>query len=66
MLDIVITWTPEKKEKAIKKLTQYFEQHGLGEMIMQSDNALLGAPELLSDIADEILKENEGIKFKYD
>lgn len=56
-----ITWTPDKIEKAIEKLTYYFEVHGVGEVIMQCDDALIEAPELLADIADDILKEGEGI-----
>jgi hypothetical protein len=56
-----IIWTPEKKERAIEKLTKYFEKHGPGECIMQNDDALIEAPDLLSDIADEILIEREGI-----
>ncbi len=56
-----ITWTEEKKEKAIQKLTGYFEKHGIGESICQSDDALIEAPDLLTDIADEILIDGEGI-----
>jgi hypothetical protein len=59
-----VEWTDEKKEKAIEKLTAYFEKHGVGECIMQSDDALIEAPDLLSDIADEILVEGEGIKWQ--
>lgn len=59
-----IVWTEEKKELAIQKLTTFFEKHGVGEMIMQSDDALIEAPDLLSDIADEILIEKEGIIFE--
>jgi hypothetical protein len=61
-----INWTEEKKQKAIEMLTKYFEKHGIGEMIMQNDEALIQAPELLSDIADEVLIENEGIVFNYE
>lgn len=60
---IKVNWTPEKKEAAIQKLTEYFEKHGIGEMIMQDDDALIEAPEVLSDIADDILIDNEGIIF---
>jgi hypothetical protein len=60
---IKVNWTPEKKEAAIEKLTKYFEKHGIGEMIMQDDDALIEAPEVLSDIADDILIDNEGIMF---
>jgi len=57
-----ITWTPEKKEHAIEILTNYFEKYGIGECIMQGDNAQIEAPELLADIADCVLGE-DGIKF---
>lgn len=59
-----VNWTPEKKEAAIEKLTKYFEKYGCGECIMQSDNALIEAPEVLSDIADDILKEKEGLVYE--
>ena len=60
---IKVIWTQEKKEAAIEKLTTYFESHGIGEMIMQDDNSLIEAPEVLADIADDILIDNEGIIF---
>jgi hypothetical protein len=59
-----IIWSEKKKEQAIEKLTKYFEKYGVGEMIMQNDDALIEAPEVLSDIADDILIENEGIIFE--
>lgn len=58
-----VNWTEEKKEKAINVLTKYFEEHGVGECIMQSDNAIISAPDVLSEIADTILIEGEGILF---
>jgi hypothetical protein len=58
---IQVTWTEEKKEKAIEMLTKYFEKHGIGECIMQSDSAIIEAPEMLSIIADDILIDGEGI-----
>jgi len=58
-----IKWTEEKKEKAIEMLTKYFEKHGVGECIMQNDDAIIYAPELLSDIADDVLIDGEGIIF---
>ncbi len=61
-----IIWTEAKKELAIKKLTEYFEKYGFGECIMQSDNALIEAPEVMSIIADTILIEGEGILYTYD
>ncbi len=60
---IKVIWTQGKKEAAIEKLTTYFESHGIGEMIMQDDNSLIEAPEVLADIADDILIDNEGIIF---
>ncbi len=56
-----IIWTTEKQVKAINILTKYFEKHGVGEFIQQSDDALIGAPDVMAQIADEILKEDEGI-----
>jgi hypothetical protein len=58
-----INWTEEKKNKAISLLTKYFEKHGSGECIMQSDDAIIYAPELLSEIADDVLIEGDGIKW---
>ena len=58
-----INWTEEKKQKAIKMLTKYFENYGVGECIMQSDDAIIYAPDLLSKIADDILVEGEGIRY---
>jgi len=58
-----INWTEEKKDIAINMLTKYFEEHGIGECIMQSDNAIISAPDLLSDIADKVLIDGEGIIF---
>ena len=63
-MNLEIKWTPEKKEAAIEKLTEYFKRHGIGEMIMQDDDALIEAPDLLADIADDILIEGEGIIFE--
>lgn len=62
-MSIRVVWTQEKKDKAIEKLTEYFEKYGIGEMIMQDDDALIEAPEVLADIADEILIYREGIIF---
>ena len=61
-----VIWTPEKKEAAIEKLTKYFEEHGIGEMIMQDDDALIEAPEVLADIADDVLIDGEGIIFEWE
>ena len=58
-----IIWTEEKKEQALEKITKYLKAHGIGECIMQSDNAIIEAPEVFVDIADNVLKYKEGIKF---
>jgi len=56
-----VNWTTEKKELAIEKITEFLEKHGIGECIQQSDDALIEAPDIFSDIADNILLEGEGI-----
>ena len=50
--------TPEMAEKVFKKLIDwYFEQESfMGECIMQCDNSIIEAPEVLSEIADDIIK----------
>ena len=63
---IQVTWTQEKKEKAIEMLTGYFEKYGTGESIMQGDDALIEAPELLASIADDVLIDGIGIIYKED
>lgn len=62
-MSIRVVWTQEKKDKAIEKLTEYFKKYGIGEMIMQNDDALIEAPEVLAEIADDILIDREGIMF---
>jgi hypothetical protein len=49
-------WTNEKIMTTIQMLTDYFERFGPGEVIMQSDDGQLLAPELLADIADDVLQ----------
>ena len=63
---IHVIWTDAKKEAAIEKLTEYFSKYSVGECIMQSDDALIEAPELLADIADKILIDNVGIIYEED
>jgi hypothetical protein len=65
-MSVKVIWTQEKKDKAIEKLTKYFEEYGIGESIMQDDDALIEAPEVLADIADEILIYREGIIYEDD
>ncbi len=60
--DWEIVWTEEKKKKVLEKITSYLERYGIGECIMQSDNAIIEAPEVFAEIADNILKYEEGIK----
>jgi len=60
---IQVNWTQEKKDRVLERLTQYFEKYGIGETIMQSDNAIIEAPEILSSIADDILIDGEGIVY---
>lgn len=47
-----INWTPALKKRAIQEITDYLLVHGTGECIMQSDDAIIEAPEVLSNIAD--------------
>ena len=53
-----IEWTPEKKEATIKAIEQWIIEHDAssGEHIMQSDGCIISAPELLSDLVDDIIK----------
>jgi len=59
-----IIWTEEKKQQAIDKITAYLEKYGVGEGIYQSDSAQISAPEILADIADDILIDGEGIIYE--
>jgi hypothetical protein len=56
-----IIWTEEKKEAALKKISEYLEKYGPGECICQGDDAIIEAPSVMADIADEILIEGEGL-----
>lgn len=56
----VIKWTEQAKSKVLELLTEYFQKHGYGESIMQSDAGQVNGLELLCTIADDILGE-EGI-----
>ncbi len=44
-------------------LTEYFKKHGIGESIAQGDTAQIEAIELTCNIADDVLKDGEGIIF---
>lgn len=51
--------SPEMHKKVFDHLIEnYFKKHGsyCGESIMQSDDPQIYAPELLSEIADDIIK----------
>lgn len=61
-----VVWTDEKKEMAIEKITDFIERYGVGECIMQNDDAIIESPGILADIADEILIEGEGIFYNED
>lgn len=57
-MSLKINWTPEKKEDVIRAIEYWLLKHdaGAGEVIMQSDDCIITAPELLSDIVDEIIQ----------
>lgn len=61
-----VIWTPEKKEAAIKKISEYLEKYGPGECIMQGDNAIIEAPEVMAEIADDVLIDGEGLVWEED
>jgi hypothetical protein len=49
--------TDEMKDAIIFRLIDYFEKNGhIGEVIHQCDDAIIEAPSVLSDIADNIIK----------
>jgi hypothetical protein len=50
--------TPEIREKVFLRVLEYFKKNEafLGEVIHQSDDCIIDAPSVLSDIADKILK----------
>jgi hypothetical protein len=50
-----VVWTEEKKVQAINLITDFFERHGHGELFMQSDNPIIEAPQVLANIADNVL-----------
>ena len=58
MPTIHFNWTEEKKEAVIKALENWIIKHRAvaGEVIMQSDDCIIYAPELISDIVDDIIK----------
>lgn len=58
MITIHFNWTDEKKEAVIKALEKWIIKHRAvaGEVIMQNDDCLIEAPDLISDIVDDIIK----------
>lgn len=61
-MSYIVNWTKKTKAKAIEILTEYLSEYGTGESIMQGDNAIIDAPEVLSEIADleGLVKYDEG------
>lgn len=57
-MDIEIIWTPQKKILVLEAIEKWIREHDAtaGEVIMQSDDCIISAPELLSDIVDDIIK----------
>lgn len=51
--------TPEIRDAVFEKLMEsYFKEYGAysGEVIMQSDDPIIYAPEVLAEIADDIIR----------
>lgn len=50
--------TPELKEKVYQNVLAWIKKHDAyhGEVIMQDDDCIISAPDLLSDIVDELFK----------
>jgi hypothetical protein len=55
---IEINWTQEKKDAVCAKIEKWIREYDAtaGESIMQSDKFIISAPEMLSDIVDDIIK----------
>ena len=53
--------SPEMKSKVFDRVVEFFTKHKAfrGEVIMQSDNPLIDAPNVLSDIADDVINFKE-------
>lgn len=51
---IKINWTPEKVCKALQMIENWIKANRAfaGEVIMQSDECLISAPEMLADLVD--------------
>jgi len=57
-MKIVIKEDEVKKDQLWEAIERWIRKHDatMGEVIMQSDKCLLSAPELLTEIVDEIIK----------
>lgn len=57
-LKVKVDITDEKKDKIVERILQYCKENNCvdGETLHQSDNCLLDAPNVLSDIIDNIIK----------
>lgn len=57
-LKVKVNITDEKKDKIIERILQYCKENNCvdGETLHQSDNCLLDAPNVLSDIIDDIME----------
>lgn len=57
-VNLKIEWTPEKKDAVCDAIEKWLRKHGAwgGEMIMQDDDCQIYAPDLISDIVDDIIK----------
>jgi hypothetical protein len=54
-----VNYSPEVAQKVLDKIIEWMGEHSAahsGEGIMQNDDCLIDAPELISDIIDDILK----------
>ena len=56
-LKVKVDITDEKKDKIVERILQYCKENNCvdGETLHQSDNCLLDAPNVLSDIIDNII-----------
>ena len=58
--DVIATYqdTPEVRDAVFKRVLEYFKKFEAfhGESIHQMDDTIIYAPDVLSDIADDILK----------
>lgn len=58
IMDIEIIWTPKKQMQVLEAIEKWIRDHDAtaGEVIMQSDECIISAPEFLSDLVDNIIK----------